>query len=138
MRGGTANCTVVESDRPIGPPVCHPQSVTAMNLPLLDKFEPLGLRYAPRPNGEALADRKGVVMNWRSVARIVLGVASMLLGLLWLLQGVDLLHIPPILCIANCEPVEGGSVGWTTAGVLLLVIGSAAIRAGLRGRGRRA
>jgi 2-oxoglutarate ferredoxin oxidoreductase subunit gamma len=42
MRGGTANCTVVVSDRPVGSPlVYHPQAVVAMNLPSLDKFEPL-------------------------------------------------------------------------------------------------
>ncbi len=42
MRGGTANCTVVVSDAPVGSPlVYHPESVVAMNLPSLDKFEPL-------------------------------------------------------------------------------------------------
>jgi hypothetical protein len=77
-------------------------------------------------------------MKWRSLTWIVLGVASMLLGLLWLLQGADLLHIRPLLCVADCEPVEGGSIGWMTAGVLLLVLGLVATRSGLRGRDRRA
>jgi 2-oxoglutarate ferredoxin oxidoreductase subunit gamma len=41
MRGGTANCTVVISDRPVGSPVIRsPKAVVAMNLPSLDKFEP--------------------------------------------------------------------------------------------------
>ena len=41
MRGGTANCTVVISDRPVGSPVIQsPNAVVAMNLPSLDKFEP--------------------------------------------------------------------------------------------------
>jgi len=41
MRGGTANCTVVISDRPVGSPVIqHPRAVVAMNLPSLEKFEP--------------------------------------------------------------------------------------------------
>jgi len=41
MRGGTANCTVVISDRPVGSPVIRsPRVVVAMNLPSLDKFEP--------------------------------------------------------------------------------------------------
>ena len=41
MRGGTANCTVVVSDEPVGSPVVEfPQTVVAMNLPSLDKFEP--------------------------------------------------------------------------------------------------
>ncbi|SES62529.1 2-oxoacid:acceptor oxidoreductase family protein [Anaerobranca gottschalkii] len=40
MRGGTANCTVVVSEEPIGSPVVtEPQVVVAMNLPSLDKFE---------------------------------------------------------------------------------------------------
>jgi len=40
MRGGTANCTVIVSDRDIGSPVVtRPSCVVAMNLPSLDKFE---------------------------------------------------------------------------------------------------
>ena len=40
MRGGTCNCTVVISDRPVGSPVIQsPRVVVAMNLPSLDKFE---------------------------------------------------------------------------------------------------
>lgn len=40
MRGGTANCTVVVSDSPVGSPVVsQPMAVVAMNLPSLDKFE---------------------------------------------------------------------------------------------------
>lgn len=40
MRGGTANCTVVVSDRPIAAPVVtSPDTVIAMNLPSLVKFE---------------------------------------------------------------------------------------------------
>jgi 2-oxoglutarate ferredoxin oxidoreductase subunit gamma len=39
MRGGTANCTVVLSERPIGSPVVNsPQSCVIMNRPSLDKF----------------------------------------------------------------------------------------------------
>jgi 2-oxoglutarate ferredoxin oxidoreductase subunit gamma len=41
MRGGTANCTVVISDREIGSPIIHtPVSAVVMNLPSLDKFGP--------------------------------------------------------------------------------------------------
>ncbi len=41
MRGGTANCTVVISSRPIGSPVVmRPQAVLVCNAPSLDKFEP--------------------------------------------------------------------------------------------------
>ncbi|MBQ7161167.1 MAG: 2-oxoacid:acceptor oxidoreductase family protein [Clostridia bacterium] len=40
MRGGTANCSVVLSDQPIGSPiVTKPDVLIAMNLPSLDKYE---------------------------------------------------------------------------------------------------
>jgi hypothetical protein len=76
-------------------------------------------------------------MNLRALTSILFGVVSTLLGLLWLLQGADVLHIRPILCVANCKPVEGGSIGWMTAGAIVLVLGLLAIRAGLRRRDRR-
>lgn len=42
MRGGTANCTVIVSDEEIGSPlVKNPTAVVAMNLPSLDKYEPM-------------------------------------------------------------------------------------------------
>lgn len=40
MRGGTANCSVVLSDKPIGSPVfAHPTELIALNEPSLAKFE---------------------------------------------------------------------------------------------------
>lgn len=40
MRGGTAHCTVVIGDEPIGSPIVrHPDMVVAMNLPSTDKYE---------------------------------------------------------------------------------------------------
>ncbi len=42
MRGGTANCTVVIADEEIGSPVVkNPDAAIVMNLPSLDKYEPL-------------------------------------------------------------------------------------------------
>ncbi len=39
MRGGTSNCSVVVSDRPIGSPIiATPDTLIAMNKPSLDKF----------------------------------------------------------------------------------------------------
>jgi 2-oxoglutarate ferredoxin oxidoreductase subunit gamma len=47
MRGGTCNCTVVLSDRPIGSPISKsPHGLVVLNLPSLDKFE-----AAVRPGG---------------------------------------------------------------------------------------
>ena len=42
MRGGTANCTVIVADDDIGSPaVRNPKAVVCLNLPSLDKYEPL-------------------------------------------------------------------------------------------------
>jgi len=42
MRGGTANCTVVVSESPIGSPVVpNPSAAVVMNRPSMDKFEPM-------------------------------------------------------------------------------------------------
>ena len=41
MRGGTANCTVVIADHPIGSPlISSPQAAVVMNQPSLEKFAP--------------------------------------------------------------------------------------------------
>ena len=40
MRGGTASCSVIVSDEPVGSPiVSQPDVLVAMNLPSLDKYE---------------------------------------------------------------------------------------------------
>jgi len=40
MRGGTANCSVIISDTPVGSPIVDkPDVLMVMNLPSLDKFE---------------------------------------------------------------------------------------------------
>ena len=40
MRGGTANCSVILSDEPVGAPIIsNPDVLVAMNLPSLDKYE---------------------------------------------------------------------------------------------------
>ena len=53
MRGGTAYCTVVISDRPIGSPIIrNPQHLVAMNRPSLEKFAPV-----VKPGGVILINR---------------------------------------------------------------------------------
>ncbi|MCR4725960.1 MAG: 2-oxoacid:acceptor oxidoreductase family protein [Clostridia bacterium] len=40
MRGGTASCSVIVSDEPVGSPIVNtPDVLVAMNLPSLDRFE---------------------------------------------------------------------------------------------------
>ena len=40
MRGGTASCSVIVSDDPVGSPIIdHPDVLMVMNLPSLDKYE---------------------------------------------------------------------------------------------------
>ena len=52
MRGGTASCSVIVSDTPVGSPiVSNPDILIAMNLPSLDRFED-----AVVPGGMIIAD----------------------------------------------------------------------------------
>lgn len=58
MRGGTANCTVIIADEEIGSPlVRHPQAVIAMNMPSLDKYEPLVIEDGLLIINASLVDR---------------------------------------------------------------------------------
>lgn len=58
----------------------------------------------------------------------VVGVLSILLGGLWLLQGLGIVHIRPILCFANCTPIEGPSPMWAIIGIVVLIGGVVAVR----------
>lgn len=67
---------------------------------------------------------------------IVVGLVAVLLGGLWLLQGLGLVVIEPILCVAECEPLQGPSAGWAIAGFIVLAVGALAIAYGLKRRKR--
>ncbi|MCD4739425.1 MAG: 2-oxoacid:acceptor oxidoreductase family protein [Anaerolineae bacterium] len=42
MRGGTAHCTVIVSEEEIGAPIVHhPSAAVVLNLPSMEKYEPL-------------------------------------------------------------------------------------------------
>jgi hypothetical protein len=58
--------------------------------------------------------------------RIVLavGVISTLLGGLWVLQGLGAVHIRPVLCFADCAPVQDPSAAWAIVGFLMIVVGA--------------
>lgn len=53
----------------------------------------------------------------------VLGAIAALLGGLWLVQGLGLVTIAPIFCVAECEALEGPAPEWAVAGAALLLVG---------------
>jgi hypothetical protein len=58
---------------------------------------------------------------------LAFGIVASLLGGLWLLQGLDIVHVRPMLCFSDCAPVLGASPKWTTIGAVLLGTGFAAV-----------
>lgn len=56
---------------------------------------------------------------------IAFGLVLVLLGGLWFLQGTGLVTIAPILCVGDCEPLEGPSLPWALAGLVALLAGAA-------------
>lgn len=58
---------------------------------------------------------------------LILGILAVLLGGLWLLQGLGVVHLRPILCFADCAPLQGPSVTWAVIGAVLLAAGSVGI-----------
>ena len=63
---------------------------------------------------------------------IIAGAIGALLGGLWLLQGLGVVQVRPILCFADCEPIQGPSPVWAVIGSLMLAAGAAAIVYALR------
>lgn len=60
---------------------------------------------------------------WLAGVFALLGLVFTLLGSLWFLQGADLIHLEPIACVANCEPLTGPSTTWLLTGLATVVIG---------------
>lgn len=63
-------------------------------------------------------------MDLKRIVGAVVGVVLAMLGLLWFLQGTGLVRICPVLCFADCECVEGGSLFWMVAGAIAFAIGA--------------
>ena len=57
------------------------------------------------------------------IVGILIGAFIASLGLLWFLQGMAIIQMRPILCVANCEPIVGGSPFWAAAGAVAFVVG---------------
>ena len=69
MRGGTASCSVIISDTPVGSPiVSNPDVLVAMNLPSLDKYEdavvPGGIIYVDSSLIERKVKRTDVTVHY--------------------------------------------------------------------------
>ncbi len=69
MRGGTASCSVIISDEPVGSPiVSKPDVLVAMNLPSLDKYEgevaPGGVIFADSTLIERKVARDDVTVHY--------------------------------------------------------------------------
>lgn len=71
-------------------------------------------------------------MKWLAAALAFVGIIIALLGLLWFLQGTGILIIPPILCVAECEPVTEPSLTWTVAGAIAFLLGAFLVRTGVK------
>ena len=54
-------------------------------------------------------------------------VIAILLGGLWLLQGLGIVHLRPILCFADCAPLQGPSVTWAVIGAIMLAAGGGGV-----------
>ena len=64
----------------------------------------------------------------------VVGVMAAVLGGLWLLQGLGIAHVRPILCFADCAPVQGPSPTWAVIGAVMMAAGALGIFYSLKRR----
>lgn len=72
------------------------------------------------------------LMQVKTVATAAIGIPLILLGVLWFLQGANLVRMQPVLCLADCEPLVGGSVGWLIAGIVGMIAGTFLIGSSIR------
>ena len=69
MRGGTANCTVVVSDKPVSSPLIYEADIAVvMNRPSMDKFEPMVKKGGFMFYNESIIDRKPERTDIKAVA----------------------------------------------------------------------
>ena len=62
-------------------------------------------------------------MSKKLIIVTIFGVVTALLGLLWFLQGAEIIHLNPILCVSNCEPLTGKSLLWQIVGAATFLAG---------------
>ena len=51
--------------------------------------------------------REKQMWNAKTIVMTIPGVIVALLGMLWLVQGLGIIQIDPILCVGDCEPITG-------------------------------
>jgi len=61
------------------------------------------------------------------IVALVSGVIAVLLGALCLLQSLGIVHVRPILCFADCAPVQGPSSTCAVVGADTIAVGGLAI-----------
>ena len=52
-----------------------------------------------------------------------LAVLLVALGSLWSVQGADLVHLKPLLCVADCTELQGASGQWLATGLGTIAAG---------------
>jgi len=72
----------------------------------------------------------------KKIALLLFGLLVASLGALWLVQGLGVVHLEPIACVADCKPIEGSSPTYAVLGALMVAAGGLAIHFGLRRRGK--
>lgn len=70
-----------------------------------------------------------------TLLQLALALALIGLGTLWFLQGTGLLVIAPILCVGECEPLQGPSLTWSLIGLATLSAGGLMLARRFRRRG---
>ena len=63
----------------------------------------------------------------KRIIALVAGVMGVSIGGLWLFQGLGLVRIRPILCFADCAPIQGPSSLWAIMGFVMAAAGGIAI-----------
>lgn len=60
-------------------------------------------------------------------ATLIFGPVAILLGGLWLLRGFGLVPLRPILCFAQCAPLQRPLPTWAALGAVALALGGVAV-----------
>ena len=72
----------------------------------------------------------------KKIALLLSGILIAALGVLWLVQGLGVVHLEPIACVADCKPIKGSSPTYAVLGGLMVAAGGLAIHFGLKRRAK--